>query len=1157
MVNRSLSLAVCVSLAAATAAFAQSSYIFQLPGQTGMTTQIVGLGDNDFARSVGPGNGPVGSTKVVATPGGSKFYILAPSGVFSANATLSAIAPVTAITGAAGAAEVTPDGKYLLVISDHFYIVNTTDDSLAAVADTGVPAGSTPISVSVSHDAKTAWVLANTSTGSAVTAVNLTSLEIMGSALNLPSGAASMALSARNFLYVPTSGDRIYEIDPVSMVVTTNGQIEVPNGSAGPLQFTPDGNTAYFLNRTSNCSTCPPIFKLNVLSHSVSGWLPSDGSTSPVIDKILVAGNNRVFGYTASSNKLWDISPTPLGLTPSVLGPLPTNNVVAVAVSDERPSARYLYVLVSDHSFYRVNLANNGIDGVSSLDPAKGTILSFAPIPAQSGATSLFQINPTQAVAAGGVAVLIGQFLDPAGRPVFGVPATFTADPAVTIATQSLTTTAGGWAQTAVTAPSVGGTYPVRLSGGSLSSSFQLVVGGGTPSGNSLMSIYAGDGQLLRQNESTLETQRPLTVLVTDSEGNPLENIPVAFSVTEGIGSVFPDAVITGTGGLASTNFTTAVLQSSNPFLLSKVKATSVYGSVEFYEETQDALVNDPHQPNSEIQTPANQKLTIPQGGFTAGAIAIRTLSGHTGQGIPNVGMRITDPVDETAPSTVLTCRGLTRADNNGVSRCDVQAFCQPTVNFPHVFVAHVRVGEYKSYGLEVTVTAGTASVLNIVSGNGQTGHPSDSFTLFARVTDGCGQPSGASGLVWSITQGSASFSSTQTESDTGDVSARITLGSTAGPVRVQLSGPGLSPISFNLTIQITASVLSLVSGGGQSVVVGQAFPNPVIFSVRDANNNPVTGTTVNFSVSGSASINPASATTNAQGLVQTSVTAGPDPGTIVVAATSSPFTASATLSSHLAGPDLTSNSFTNAASGSLGMTPCGLVTVRGSGIASAVQGVVPGVSFLGSLPTTLAGLSIRVQQAANNIPVPIHSVANDQSGQRATFQAPCELTPGSATVVVTVDGVSSDPVSVQVFALQPGIFTVPGSNGKLYGTVIRAVDGTYVTQSNPAQRGERCYIVVTGLGQAAPAVATNSAGTGAAQNTNVPMLIFLNGNAVGALSARYLFGSIGSYVVEFKIPADAPIGPDQSLLVVGLLNDGNDFVVGNTVLLPGVIAAP
>jgi hypothetical protein len=282
MVKPHLSVAVCLYLTASAAVFAQSSYLFQLPGQAlnGGTPQMVGLGDNDFNRHVGPVNSPPGASKVVATPNGSKFYILAPGGVFSANSTLSAITPVGGISGVASTAEVTPDGKYLLVMTDHFYIVSTANNSLAAVADTGVPTGSTPLAVAVSHDAKTAWVLSNTTTGSAVTAVNLTSLEIAGSPLNLPSGASAMVLSARSLLYVSTNGDRIYEIDPISMSVTTNGQMQVP-GIAGPLQFTPDGNNAYFLNRTT-CSACPPILKLSVQSHSVSGWLPANGTTVPL-----------------------------------------------------------------------------------------------------------------------------------------------------------------------------------------------------------------------------------------------------------------------------------------------------------------------------------------------------------------------------------------------------------------------------------------------------------------------------------------------------------------------------------------------------------------------------------------------------------------------------------------------------------------------------------------------------------------------------------------------------------------------------------------------------------------------------------------------------------------------------------------------------------
>jgi len=230
-------------------------------------------------------------------------------------------------------------------------------------------------------------------------------------------------------------------------------------------------------------------------------------------------------------------------------------------------------------------------------------------------------------------------------------------------------------------------------------------------------------------------------------------------------------------------------------------------------------------------------------------------------------------------------------------------------------------------------------------------------------------------------------------------------------------------------------------------------------------------------------------------------------------------------------------------------MTPCGFVTVAGSGVASGVQGVVTAFSFFGAYPYSLAGISITV----NDIPVPIQAVANDPFGERVNFQAPCELTGSSATVVVSVSGATTTVTGVPVFAVQPGIFTYTGPNNKVYGGVIREVDGTYVTAANPAHPGEKVYVVVTGLGQATPALITNSAGTGS-QNVNLPTAVFLSGTGFPALSARYMFGWVGAYLIEFQIPKDSPTGPDQKLLVVETSPDGNDFLgVSNTVLLPAV----
>jgi uncharacterized protein (TIGR03437 family) len=141
----------------------------------------------------------------------------------------------------------------------------------------------------------------------------------------------------------------------------------------------------------------------------------------------------------------------------------------------------------------------------------------------------------------------------------------------------------------------------------------------------------------------------------------------------------------------------------------------------------------------------------------------------------------------------------------------------------------------------------------------------------------------------------------------------------------------------------------------------------------------------------------------------------------------------------------------------------------------------------------------------------------------------------------------------VPVLQVQPGIFTYTGPNNKLYGAVIREVDGTYVTATNPAHQGEKVYVVTTGLGQTTPTLVTNSAGTGN-QNVILPTAVFLSGRGIPALSARYMFGWVGAYLVEFQIPADSPTGPDQSLIVIETSTDGSTFLgVSNTVLLPAV----
>jgi uncharacterized protein (TIGR03437 family) len=1165
MLKRVLFVTACVFLMASMAAFGQTSYVFQLPGQTTNSNSIVGWGDDNFSRTISSGSGPLSSFGIVPTPSGNKFYILAGNGIQVANATLTSFTPIAGITATVSSAVVSPDGKYLLAIADHLYMIDTGTNAIVAT-DPGVPGGTTPAGVAFSRDSSKMWVLSNLNPGSYLTPVDVGS-RIAGSALVLPYVGTSVTLSPRGLLYVGFAANQVDEINPSTLAITA--QIPV-QALPGPLRFTPDGTTAYFTNR-SVCASCYALLKLNVGTRTVQNWPPNDGSVpvTPVFDDVYVAGNSQIFALasTFSTTKLWDVTPTPFAVIPSALGNgptpgLPINFVSSVAISNERPSARFLYLFIPQASspLLRWNLATSGIDQQIGASVQSGTNLTFAPIPPTTGATNFLRIDSVQSLASGAVSTLSAQVLDSVGRPVFNIPACFSSDASLSIASPSQVSNSDGWVQTAITAPTVAGNYTVTLGVGpscssspTASTTFAITVGGTSGGGSSpQFTIVSGNGQLVRQ---FIAAPQPLTVRLTDANGVGIAGAEVDFALAEGNGHPVTLTTSTDSDGLASTDFVTGAVNSSVAFQSSTITATSPVGSVTFVETTHNALTDEPNQPSIRITTvPEGGELTIPQGGRLVGAITAQTTSLHVPQfnvPIPNIGLRLADPLNHTQPSPVAACDGSPLGDNLGVTRCDVVVGCQAVgTSFPLVTTAIIAAGESGFTPLRITVVKGSPTLLSIVSGNNQSGSAGTFLNLTARVTDGCNQPSGNVPVTWSVTQGTGTLQNVQSlTSNDGTTSARLVLGSTAGTVQVQVSANGITPVVFTSTIQTIISGLGVVSGSGQSVNTGQAFPNPVVFVIRDANNNPVPGIAVILSVSGSATLGTTIATSNAQGQVQTTVTAGSTPGTITVTASYNNLSAVATLSSHLPGPQVTLNSFKNAASLAVGLTPCGLITVTGAGLAPGVQGVLSGLSAFGPLPYSLGPVS---SITVNNIPAPIQAVANQNGVEQVNFQAPCEIQAGTATVVITSGGGNVTVSNVPVFQVQPGIFTFAGPNNIPYGAVIRKVDGSYVTPSNPARRGERLYMVVTGMGQGTPTIVTNSAGTGS-QNIALPVVVGISDRGVPVFSATYLFGSIGAYLIEFQVPTDSPVGTNQSLAVAALTNNGTTFVFGNQAYLAAV----
>ncbi|MBZ5604385.1 MAG: Ig-like domain-containing protein [Acidobacteriia bacterium] len=1171
------------------------------------------IADANPLATFSPGTGPSGVGAIIPTVDGNKFYLLGsggPGALESADATLSNFHTINGLGIAPTAGAVTPDGKYFLVAADGFYVIDTSNDAILTQGGLSLPGTATFAAdeqpgycascwIAVTHDSQFAFVLTNSAFGSQVTAINLATHQRIGMQLNLTGDATSISLSPTGTLYVAAT-NVIYYFNPSILTGAAAGsppqtcqqlnqnsattlcnQIQV---FAEPLalHFDPQGLYAYFANRAGGISG-QSLFQVNLQTGIAISW-PAQGSgiTAPRFTDVFVASNGRLFAYAPDIQTLWDVSANPFVATldaPSLGLPRATvENVTTVAISNELPNAHWLFLLVTNGNqtnLYRMDLTSNTVSQ-QTLSAFNGGVMQFASVPVQTGAAQFINYNDGQHLSNGTTSLpLVARVLDASGKRVYSSAATFTTDAStgLVITTPNGTTNANGLVQTTVTVPANGATCPlgvctVTLTVGGATDTFTINVptsstggcgggggGGGGGTGGSGMIIVSGDGQLVRSGFGI--TGPPLVVQVNDANGKPLPGVPVTFSVSSGpLGIDTTDATTDQNGQAKAGLRSTSVTATFPGYFPSAITASSQYGSVTFTATVfVTTALGGADIPASFVVTPdAGTPLVITAGQTIANGIVAQIYSQTSlcpGCPIPGVGLTLYDATNPTGDPAgaqpPIACQGSTLSDTTGSAHCNVVTTGCRTGNFQ----VAVLVGGFEEHDIAVQVGPGPQGVsATVISGNGQNGSPGQTLSspLVAQVLDGCGNPVAGATVSWSVSPAnSATLKNTINQADgTGKVSTSLAFGNTPGTITVTLTLASNNTVKFTLTNKILLGSISLVSGASQTAVTGQAFAQPVIFVAKDTTGNPVQGATVNFAVSsGVATVTPTSATTDAQGRVQTTVTAGAQAGNIIITASSSGFSATASLTSIPPGPSITASSFTNTASGAIGLVACGLATVTGNGVAPNVQGVISS-SLFGPLPYSLGPISALT---VNGTPAPIDSVSNQNGVQQATFQVPCEVTGSSATVVLTVSGGATTISGVQVLPAQPGIFTYLGPNSKPYGAVIRAADGTYVTPSSFAHRGEPYYAVLTGLGQTTPPASTDNPGN--SQAINGQAIVGVNNQGVPVGSSYYLPGAIGVYLIQFTIPLDGPSGTDVPFSV-GVIVSGQVYY-SNSVYLPGV----
>lgn len=233
--------------------------------------------------------------------------------------------------------------------------------------------------------------------------------------------------------------------------------------------------------------------------------------------------------------------------------------------------------------------------------------------------------------------------------------------------------------------------------------------------------------------------------------------------------------------------------------------------------------------------------------------------------------------------------------------------------------------------------------------------------------------------------------------------------------------------------------------------------------------------------------------------------------------------------------PTINKGGIVNGASfaGGQAVAPGSLISIFGTQLASstALADSIP-------LSTKLGGVTVTF----NNHDAPLLAVTAGQ----INAEVPLEVLPGSApgmvNVVVTRDGVTSAPQSVQINAAAPGAFVHATSSGKFYAFAVNFHDNSLAWPSgtanisfpqHPAKAGDVLIIYSTGLGKVSPAVADGHIPTDA--KLHVPAdtpSVLVGGMSVPVLGSALSPQFVGVYQINIQLPSGVPTGDNVSLQI-------------------------
>ena len=341
------------------------------------------------------------------------------------------------------------------------------------------------------------------------------------------------------------------------------------------------------------------------------------------------------------------------------------------------------------------------------------------------------------------------------------------------------------------------------------------------------ITIVQGSPQSGRVGETLAES---LVVEVTDGTDRLVPGATVVFQLTGGSTGtqLLPDTVTTGSNGRASsqvvlgtqvgaTNGVAQVVVAANR---NPVQASFTVTALPASANGLSAVSGDNQTApaGSALPAPLVAKVTDAFGNPVAGV----TISwAPTGGGTLSAGTTQTGDDGQTSVQFAL---------GPAAGPQSVTASAEGLAGSPLIF--------------SLTATAGTASGISIVSGDGQTGAAGAPLTaaLVVKVADGSGNPVSGATVTWTVTAGGGNPNPASGTTDAnGQAATTWTLGAIPGTNTLAAAVAGVGSISFTATgVSGAPSRLAVLTQPSETAQIGTPFGRQPVIQVRDGQGNDV-----------------------------------------------------------------------------------------------------------------------------------------------------------------------------------------------------------------------------------------------------------------------------------------------------------------------------